>query len=98
MGQVNILDVPRRGFLCISADGLPEKCQFESVVMTVGGFQISGVIPPFGLKVGMIEIVSGKFEMIAGHGSTILRSQRGEEKEQRGEGCKATLHERPQGD
>ena len=41
MREVNIFDVPGCSLSGIAADGLAEKCQFESVAMAVCGFQIS---------------------------------------------------------
>jgi hypothetical protein len=65
MREVDIPYVPGCGWRRVTADGLAEKSQLESVAMAVCGFQIPRVVPPFSLKVGVIEIVSREFESIA---------------------------------
>src|SRR5580692_9954372 len=98
MSQVNILDVPSCHSSRITGDRLPKKCQFESVTMAVDGFQIPSVVPPLRLKVGVIEIVSGKFETIAGDCGAILRGEWREKQERGGQGCEPTLHGQPRAD
>src|SRR5580692_1924989 len=62
MRQVNVLHIPSCSLSRITADGLTKKSQFESVMVAVCRFQISGVVPPLRLKIGMIEIISWEFE------------------------------------
>src|ERR1700729_2901840 len=83
MGEVDILHVPGGGFCGTAADRLAEKSQFESVVTAVCGFQIPREVPPFRLKAGMIEKISGEFESIAGHRGLVLRRKRVEKQERR---------------
>ncbi len=61
MSEVEILHLPGRDLLGIAADGLPEESQFESKPPAVSRFQISGVVPPLGLKIRMIEMIARKF-------------------------------------
>src|SRR5712664_510685 len=65
MREVEILHVPSRGLSGITADGLPEESQFESEPPAVNRFQISGVVPPFGLKIRMIEMVAREFVAVS---------------------------------
>src|SRR5712664_2465326 len=65
MREVEILHVPSSGLSGITADGLPEESQFESEPPAVNRFQISGVVPPFGLKIRMIEMVAREFVAVS---------------------------------
>src|SRR5258706_4440581 len=65
MSEVEILHLPGRDLLGIAADGLPEESQFESKPPAVSRFQISGVVPPLGLKIRMIEMIARKFVLVS---------------------------------
>src|SRR3974390_1090038 len=65
MRQVNILNIPGLGFLCGAIHTFPEKRQLESEFMTVTGRHIPGVIPPFGLKFFMVEVVAREFILVS---------------------------------
>jgi hypothetical protein len=84
MRQVEILHFPSAGLCGIAAYSLAEESQFESETVAVRGFDISGVVPPFGLKIRMIEMVAWKFVVVPRQGGAVLRRKRLQE-EKRGD-------------
>src|SRR5262249_19083256 len=73
MSEVQIADVPTRRVCQATADALAKKCQLETEAMAVRGTQVAGVIPPFRLKVGMIEMIAWKFVVIVWQRRSISR-------------------------
>src|SRR5713226_7332055 len=98
MCEVEILHIPGAGLCGIAADGLAEEGQFESEPVALGRFQISGVVPPLGLKVRMIEIVARRFVAVSWQGSVVLRRERLQEKQRGDDTREPTPHGRPQAD
>ena len=75
MSHERIRRGPVGGFLRFASQRFAEKREFEAEFVAIGRPQISGVIPPLGLKIGMVEIIAGKFVMVAGDGAAILHHQ-----------------------
>ena len=98
MREVKILHLPGSNLSGIAADGLPEESQFEPKPPVVGPFQISGVVPPFGLKIRMIEMISRELVMVSRQGGAVLRRKRLQKKHRGGDAGEPTLHARPQAD
>ena len=44
---------------------MAEEGKLKTEATAVCGVQISGVVPPFGLEIGMIEVIAGKLVTIA---------------------------------
>jgi hypothetical protein len=61
MREVEIPHVPGGVPGGIAANGLPEENQFESEPPAIRRFQISGVVPPFRLKIRVIEMIAREF-------------------------------------
>jgi len=64
VGQIEILHRPRRRVCGIMAFALAEKDQLETKPLTIRVCHITRVIPPFGAKVFVFEVVSGKLVTI----------------------------------
>ena len=96
MREVEIPHLPDGVPRGIAADGLPEEGQFESEAVAVKRFQIPGVVPPFTLKIRVIEMIPGEFVTVSRQSGAVLRRKRLLEKQRGGESCKPTLHGRPQ--
>jgi hypothetical protein len=45
---------------------LPKKGEFETKTPAFGSMKVPGVIPPFGPKIGVVEVIPWKFEVVAG--------------------------------
>ena len=71
--EVEILYFPDGLVGGIATDALPEESQFESEAMALGRLQISRVIPPFRLKIWMIEMIAWEFVAVSRQRSAILR-------------------------
>src|SRR5271169_1051800 len=78
MSQIQIPKIPSFLFSGIAAHTLAEKRQFESEPMPIVRRNVSCVIPPFRLKLGMIEIIARKLVWVARDSNLIraLGSQR----------------------
>src|SRR6266852_617514 len=98
MREVEILHIPDANLPGIAADGLAEEGQFESEAVALGRFQISGVVPPLGLKVRMIEIIAREFVAISGQSGAVLRRKRLQKKKRGDDAREPTPHGRPQAD
>ena len=96
MREVEIPHLPDGVPRGIAADGLPEEGQFESEPVAVKRFQISGVVPPFTLKIRVIEMIPREFVTVSRQGGAILRRKRLLEKQRGRESCEPSLHGRPQ--
>jgi len=57
-----------------------EKNQLEAEPFAVPGRHIARVIPPFGAKIWMLEVIPGKLVQIARQGLAILETRRGKRK------------------
>src|SRR6516162_2747435 len=73
MRQVKIADIPYRRFRKLTAHALAEKSQLKPEVAPVSAGDVSGVVPPFRLVVGMIEIIARELEMVTRQGGPELR-------------------------
>src|SRR5438552_3303008 len=94
MRKVEIFHIPRGGLRRIAVDSLPKKSQFESEPPSVCRFQISRVVPPFGLIIRMIKMIAGEFVAVSRQGCTVLRRKRLPEKERGCNRAEHTLHGR----
>ena len=56
----------------IACNGLAEERQFKTETMAVGRLEISRVIPPLGLIVGMIEVIARKLVMVPGQRESVI--------------------------
>src|SRR5579871_6179278 len=71
--QVQVIDAP--GGLVVArpaALGLPEEYQLETKTAAIPATDVARVIPPLGAKLGMIEVVTRKFEPIAGQSLAVF--------------------------
>src|SRR5258707_8259294 len=96
MSEINIPEVPCATLRLIAARSLPKKCKFKTERPAVGGLDVAGRVPPFGLKFRMDEKVSWKFIAIARQGNAIWRVERRREHEEQRRAEGSILHERPQ--
>src|ERR1700689_2527862 len=71
MCHPDVAHIPDFGRLFVAVDAYAEESQFESETPAFGGFEIAGVIPPLGLKIGMVEVVAGELIVVAGEGDPI---------------------------
>src|ERR1700682_2321852 len=75
MRQVEIVHAPgRRVVTGVAALALPEKDQFKTVAMPVIGAEVTGVIPPLGAELRMIEVIAGEVVVITGESLTVVRA------------------------
>src|ERR1700730_42790 len=96
MGEIQIPHVPAARSCRVAIDTLAKECQLESEAMPVGGFEVAGVVPPFGLEVGMIEMIAGKFVVITGQSGSVLRSHLRQDHQESGETRQSNLHRQTQ--
>ena len=66
MRHPDIANVPHRRLLRAAIHALAEEGQLEAEAPAFSRVQIAGVVPPLGLKIGMIEVIARKFVVIAG--------------------------------
>ena len=71
--QIKVAHIPIAGCSLLALHALPEKCQLKAEAVSVGGFQVAGVIPPLGFVVRMIEVIARKFVLISRQRLLILR-------------------------
>src|SRR5580704_11235603 len=74
MREIEVAHVPGIRLRCVAIYALSKKGQFKTKVTTVGGSDVAGVIPPFGLIIGMIEMVARKFVAVSGQCDSVLRT------------------------
>src|SRR6202171_6164078 len=98
MSKIQFPTLPGTGFFGFAIDALPKKGHLKSKTMPVSRLDVTGVIPPLGLKVRMIEMILRKFVTISGKSSPILGRCGNREEDQRGDTRPPTLHGRPQPD
>src|SRR5713226_2817502 len=98
MRGVEIPHLPSGGLRGITADGLPKESQFESESPAVSRFQISGVVPPFGLKIRVIEMIARKFVAVSRQVGAVLRRKRLKEKQRGADAREPILHGQPRAD
>src|SRR5260370_4822895 len=102
MCEIQVADIPAGIVRGIAAHPFTEESQFESKSAPFRGLQISGVIPPFGLKIRMAEIIAREFKTIPGYGRLELRQYRLQHQqnceERRRNGSAVNLHAPPQAD
>ena len=82
MREIKIADVPQRCVRRITIECLTEKCELEAKTMAIGGPYVAGVVPPFGLEIGMAEVIARKFIAIAGQGQAKFLTGGWQEQEQ----------------
>src|SRR5437660_10465377 len=73
MRKVEIFHIPRGGLRRIAVDSLPTKSQLESGPPSVCRFQISSVVPPFGLIIRMTKMIAGESLPVARQRCSALR-------------------------
>src|SRR5438876_2016720 len=96
VSEVNVADIPGVVLRFVAARSLPEKCKFKTEGSAVGGLDVAGRVPPFGLKLGMSKKVPWKFIAITRQGKAIWRVERRKEREEQRRAEGPTLHARPQ--
>ncbi len=55
----------------LTVDSLTEESEFEAKASTLLGTKIPRVIPPFGLKLRMVEMVPRELELVTGNGQAV---------------------------
>ncbi len=69
MGHPDIANIPDVGGRWkLRLDGMTEEGELEAESLSGFVAKIAGVIPPFRLKLGMIEVIAGKGELISREG------------------------------
>src|SRR6266446_150525 len=66
MCKIDVADIPCKRVRGIAVYAFTEKSELEAELASVSGLQISGVVPPFGLVIGMVEIIAREFITVAG--------------------------------
>ena len=70
MGEIDLIGTPNGigGIGCGfgEVEGLAKEGEFETVAMAGGIVKIAGVVPPFGLVIGVVEVIGGELIVIAG--------------------------------
>src|SRR5713101_1786536 len=64
--EIDVADIPCTHVRGIAVYAFTEKSEFEAELAAVRGLQISRVVPPFGLVIGMGEIIAREFVTVAG--------------------------------
>src|SRR5581483_5294139 len=87
MREVDIVDAPRRlifrGFTSLLGS-LAEEHQLEAVAMTIPSADVSGVIPPLGAELRVVEVIARKLVVITREGDPIVQ-QDGDQEQRRGQ-------------
>src|SRR6516162_3469524 len=65
MRHVDVAEIPYRRFQTVTAHALAEKSQLKPEVAPVTAGDVAGVIPPFRLVIGVIEVIPGELVMVA---------------------------------
>src|SRR5260370_8965939 len=96
MREINVMHIPRAAFCSIfrhiADHTVPEKREFEAEAMAICGFQVAGVIPPLGLKLGMAEMVTRKYVAIPWKSLSVLRGERLQKQKSNEQAGSATQH------
>src|SRR5579863_9053655 len=74
MREVEIAHIPRAGFRSVAIHALTKEGQLEPETAAVRRFDITGVIPPLGLVIGMVEMIVRKFVAIPRQRNAVLRA------------------------
>jgi hypothetical protein len=73
MSKIQIASGPGRILWLVASQSRPKESEFKAEAMAIGGAQISRVVPPLGLKLGMIEVITGKLVVVSGKSHPVLR-------------------------
>src|SRR5437660_4668074 len=76
VGKIEILGGPCRLDRLIACQSLAKKCQLKSEVAALRRLQVSGVVPPFGLKFRMSKVVAWKLVVVPGQCNPVLRPRK----------------------
>ena len=68
MREVNVPDIPCRGFRGIAAHSLTEEGQLKTVTVSVSRGEVPGVIPPFRLVIRVVKVIAGELVMVTRQG------------------------------
>src|ERR1017187_9588078 len=96
MCEVQILNIPSSISLWVAAYGLPEERQFEAEALAIDCRQVTRVIPPLSLIVGMTEVIVRKFIPISGKSGFVLCGCWLTQREAGEQAREANPHGRPQ--
>jgi hypothetical protein len=66
MSKIQIASGPGRILWLVASQSCPKESEFKAEAMAIGGTQISRVVPPLRLKLGMIEVITGKLVVVSG--------------------------------
>src|SRR5208283_259622 len=95
MSQINVLDVPGGAIFPIAIYALAKKSQLKSESMAIRGVQIAREIPPFGLVIGMTEMIFREFVVVPRKSRLILRGDGLQSEKESGK--LSNLHALPRG-
>src|SRR5258707_2424593 len=100
MRKIEVLHIPvrLRIFRGLAAESFAEKSQLKPKMPAFGGAHVAGVVPPFGLKVGMVEMVARKFIAISGQRGLIVGGQQIDGQQSHPQTCAVNPHESPRWD
>src|SRR2546430_17674671 len=98
MGEIDIPQLPGSRLRRIAANSLPEESQLKSKPVAIRRFQISSVVPPFGLIVRMIEVIAREFVAVSRQGGSGLSGKRLQQQKRDSDTSELTPHVRPRRD
>src|SRR5437016_8252791 len=95
MREIDIPQFPGSSLRGIAANSLPEESQLKSKPVAIRRFQISGVVPPFGLIVRMIEVIARELVAVSRQGGSVLSGKRLQRQKRDSDTSELTPHVRP---
>src|SRR5690242_3674933 len=98
MGEIEIPQFPGSSLRRIAANSLPEESQLKSKPVAIRRFQISSVVPPFGLIARMIEVIARELVAIAWQSHAVLRGKGLQQQKRDSDTSEPTPHARPRRD
>src|SRR5579872_5496585 len=82
MSDIEVFHTPRRLLRAIAGHSLAKKSQFEAKLASFGRTQVPCVIPPFGRKFRMIEVIARELVAVSRQRRAVLRRQYSQAHEQ----------------
>src|SRR6516162_1835780 len=98
MRQVNVSGIPGRRFRGVTANALAEESELKPEVVPISAGDVPGVIPPFRLIIGVIEVVARKLVVVTRQRGLELSETRADRRNREHPGYDSTLHEQPRAD
>src|ERR1700756_331455 len=87
MSKIQIASSPERILGLVASQSCPKESEFKAEAMAIRVAQISRVVPPLRLKLGMIEVITGKPVVVSGKSHPVLRGcETGDQQNQQRQG------------